>query len=40
MSISAVPISSVSATKKIKSLITNQQTLAHALLSSTKLVLL
>ncbi|PHU10506.1 hypothetical protein BC332_22366 [Capsicum chinense] len=33
-----VPISSVSATKKIKSLITNQQTLAHALLSSTKLI--
>ncbi|KAK4340252.1 hypothetical protein RND71_041714 [Anisodus tanguticus] len=35
---SFVPISSVSATKKIKSLITNQQTLAHALLSSTKLI--
>ncbi|XP_016508722.1 la-related protein 6C-like [Nicotiana tabacum] len=33
-----VPISSVSTTKKIKSLITNQQTLAHALLSSTKLI--
>nr|XP_016509580.1 PREDICTED: la-related protein 6C-like [Nicotiana tabacum] len=34
-----VPISSVSATKKIKSLITNNQlTLSHALLSSTKLI--
>ncbi|XP_016514937.1 la-related protein 6C-like [Nicotiana tabacum] len=34
-----VPISSVSATKKIKSLITNNQlTLSHALLSSSKLI--
>ncbi|KAJ8571070.1 hypothetical protein K7X08_038042 [Anisodus acutangulus] len=34
-----VPISSVSATKKIKSIITNNQlTLSHALLSSTKLI--
>lgn len=34
-----VPVSSVSATKKIKSLITNSQlTLSHALLSSTKLI--
>ncbi|MCD7448032.1 hypothetical protein HAX54_037345 [Datura stramonium] len=36
---SFVPISSVSATKKIKSLITNNQlTLSHALLSSAKLI--
>ncbi|KAM3344228.1 la-related protein 6C [Capsicum galapagoense] len=35
----AVPIASVSATKKIKSLITNNQlTLSHSLLSSTKLI--